>query len=486
MNKEIKLQSLEAGPFTASQNRMTFEIPNDGVYDMSSSYINLNVEVSVTENSVAEGIGIYPMDVVINSNGGNFPQYQNSALVKNCMLRSSKLGNIENIRRSDQLQSVIYTLNKSYHQKSSRSYNALSQISQPVNVGKYTIYRDINKVGIVKSKQNNISPVKIKLADLFDFCSQAIELDTTKTGVITCMLELNINKLLAIQNMKDDDWSPDLKNSFATVNVQGEANTILTTLKFTNLDQSPFYVGQKLKVSATGGNGAPNVVDKLAVIDQIVWNANGTLSITFEQKWGDIGAGEDYTDIEVATEDVAAATVNLNFGEVVLHKLAMDKSDFSQIEYSTFSTEQTNGNGLTNYQNQFQVEGQSDAVIIAFPGDNDIISNNDNVQSYRLRLDNHDLTDRDVILGSPLYYDRLNMGMTQMKLKLRDLALNLRNTTDNDTLDAVRDNDTVIYTIVAPLEQKVQEKLLQLNVKAANTGVKQISIFKHIPRVLEY
>ena len=63
MNQEVKLQAIEAGPFTASQNRVSFQIPSDGVYDLSESYIELNTEITNTDDPAQGGTGIYPMEL---------------------------------------------------------------------------------------------------------------------------------------------------------------------------------------------------------------------------------------------------------------------------------------------------------------------------------------------------------------------------------------------------------------------------------------
>ena len=63
MNREIKLQANQGGAFTAAQNRVSFTLPPSGVYDLSNSYINLNLEMNVVENETASGTGIYNMDL---------------------------------------------------------------------------------------------------------------------------------------------------------------------------------------------------------------------------------------------------------------------------------------------------------------------------------------------------------------------------------------------------------------------------------------
>ena len=227
----------------------------------------------------------------------------------------------------------------------------------------------------------------------------------------------------------------------------------------------------------------------MAVIDQIVWNDDGTLQISFEQKWGDLTVGQTYTISDLATETVASSIPEINFGELVLNKLAIDKTDFTEIEYCTYSTEQTNGNGLVNFQNQFQIEAESDAVIIGFPkGDDGLLSVNDKVESYRLRLNNEDLTDREVSIKGPLHLDRLGMSMTQLQLRLRNLAQNMRNTADQDYIGAVLDNATLTTQILSPVNQTQQEKLLQVNIQCetGSAGVNALSIFKHLPKVFSY
>jgi hypothetical protein len=488
MNKEIKFNSIQAGPFTDNQNRVSFEIPSNGVYDLSESYINLNTQLDYTDDGT-NGNGVYVIDLEWDTGVSYHPTFANASVVKNALIRNSKNGMIENIRRVDQLSNVMRTYGQSVLQDVGKSYKAASNQNSNINLNQYSIYRDINKVGVVKSKQNNIAPIKIPLKDVFDFCAQASEIDTGRSGAITIEMELNINKLRAIQRQNSSDWPSALTadSAFADANTEGNANQITTALKFRSLDQSVFYVGQKLLITAEGAGGAGDITDEEAVIDSIVWNADKTLTIEFEEKWGDIGAGESYTKIEVKTKDVVLAEVgvNINFGEIALLQLAKTSSDFDTIEYSTFSTEQTNGNGLQNFQRQFQVEADSDAVIIVFPdAETELISVSDITES-RLRLDNVDLTDRNVDSYSPLHYDRINASMTQMKRTLRNLIENAGHTEESDFKESIIDEEGEQLIIMAPLVQKLQEKLLQVNL-TSQAGVEQITLFKHLPRTFNY
>ena len=486
MNKEIKYQSIQAGPFTSSQNRINFEIPSDGVYDLSESTINLNVEVQASDDGTG-GQGIYPMG--IRWAGSEPISVPNVALVKNAALRTSTGGNLENIRRVDQIATVLDHFGTSILQKRSRSKDSLTQ-TIGINKQQFSVFRDINKLGSVKSKENNVQPISIPLSDMFDFCSQAIEIDTTRSGAITCELELNVDALVAEHYMPVASWVEWKEDTiWDDVSTEGPGNQLKSNIKINNLNQSPLFVGLKVLVSAVGEGGATTpLTDVPAVIDSIVWGTDGFLTIEFEQDWGTIGAGQKYVDIKIEPADPTPASIKvvINFGEIVLKKLAKTSSDFKVIEYSTFSTEQTNGNKQTSYQNQFQVEPDADAVVILFPvEDISALSTNDNIVDYRLRIDNTDATDRNIEPQSPLDFDRINMTMTQMKRTLRNLWP-MPAITDNESITGAYLNDLQVATIMNPLNQTVREKLLQVNIEAGGDGVEQISLFKHIPRRYEY
>jgi len=486
MNKEIKISSDQGGNFTVTQNRLSYTVPDDGVYDMSRSYINLNAVINVTENEVATGTGVYIMDLKWKSQTANNPKFFNSSIVKNASIRSSRNGQIENIRRVDLLTNILKTYNTSTQENKCLSYKAGSQLVDAVDKQQYSIYRDINKLGNVKSKANNNTPVKIPLSDLFDFCAQATELDTQKTGRVRIDCELNIDKLEPQQKMLINEWPAEanLLNDLTTV---GGQNTIVTQCAFTEMHQSPYYVSQKLQLTATGNGGAPNLAAEVLTIQSISKNDNGTLTITTEQNFANLAVGQTYTAVSIlAVEAVASSTVSVDFAELVLVKLNKSSSDFDEIQYGTFSTDQSNGNSLNNYQRQFQVEAESDCVVIVQPdSNNDLLSKSGIVDNYRLRLNNNDITDRSVFQDSPLYYDSISSTMTKMKLRLKSLFENNGNTSKKtyNPYEATSQQESIMST----LEQTVNEKLLQVNINCKlGESVNELVMFKHLPRVFSY
>ncbi len=510
MNKEVKLQAIEAGPFTSSQNRVSFQIPSDGVYDLSESYIELNTEITNTDDPTQGGTGIYPMELKfgtteaqgggVNGTGNMF----NSAIVKNVNLRTALQGQVENVRRVDQISNCLKTLNTSRLELESKAYEAFTQMPQNFNKNRYGVYRDINKVGNIKSREIE-APLKIELKDLLDFCKQAKDLDTKRTGSVTINCELNIDKLSTQQTHLSAGglWGTGWNNSWANIVQAGAgevANQITTGYVINNLDQSRYFVGQKLEINAQLASTGAALGPFYAVISNITWIDNGAdkgkLQLDFEQGWFTGIAADTIQNIVVVQHTPLTSAFSINTAQLVLKRLAKNSTDFDQIEYSTFSTQEDNGNGLVNFQRQYQIEGDSSAVIVVFPdANNDVLSRPDALESYRLRLDNEDLTDRNVVVNngnyhheSPLYADRVNMTMSQMSLRLKNLAQNNGNDQERFFIDAysVGDNTFNQAYIMSPVVQKPNEKLLQLTTDNTGGGVNKLTLFKHLPRVFSY
>lgn len=121
MDKIIKLNSRQGGPFTATQNLCDFDIPADGTYDLSESYINLFARIVGTASG-ATSTSIPNMD--LGNDGGNGRaaavtnlavnwsaapnrSFYNIAMVKNTSLTTEKVGVLEDIRRVDILRQIL-------------------------------------------------------------------------------------------------------------------------------------------------------------------------------------------------------------------------------------------------------------------------------------------------------------------------------------------------------------------------------------------
>jgi len=501
MDKFVKVQSLEGSEITATDNIRHFTVSAGDVYDLRDSFLQFSCEIERTETSAGGGSGVYNNMVQWVTADAEKPHFQNVAFVKNAHLKSQMKGNIESLRRVDILKQNLSTVAKSQRTEADQSYVDINQLPFPINNQQYSLFGSFNKTGAVKSIESTTVPLQVRLSDVFDFCATD-EYDTNRGGELNMRLELNRDKLEAVQIGKDAQAVPAGMKSFKDIGAtEGVGNTIVvgagtTQTRVFDLKQSLYYVGQKLLISATaGGTALPDpVANEPVVISSILWdkgNADqslgGKLSITFETNWGSALTGDQtYTGI-TATIAECTPTLKINQAELVLKKKPEgERENYDSINFTTFSTEEGNGGARTQFQDLFTVEGDATQAFMTFAqGSDDLISSCPLVD-FRCSLNNIDVTDRDVVVKEPLYYDRLAGSLDGMGYKLKNLVLNAGVSNEYTYTDVYKKANADTKPLVAELFQTPQSKFLQVKANAGTGGVNNYQLFKAIPKVFTY
>ena len=495
MDKFIKIQSNQS-EFSNTANLVDFVIPQGDVYDLSDSWCNLEFQIDVTENETASGIGVYNMQLQYKTTDGEKPYFFNTAIVRDCRMENSKQGLIESLIRVDILSQMRQTYQKSWGEIQSERYMSATNAIDPINKQVYGITRQFNKEGINKSIVNNNAQIMVRLGDLMDFCNTP-EYDTNKGGQTRVHFRLNLDRIEAVQNMLNANIAPAEVKNGKKIDTIGVVNTITlgkqdgsANLKVSNLDQVPYYVGMKVLITATHTDGgADNRADAPAVISEIDWDRDaGTYSLTFEQNWGaTLTAGKDYTAISIKpSAPIASASVKLSQAQLVL-KRVNNPQGMDAIDYTTFSVEQGFGNNQTAFSDVFMVEPQATNMIMTFQdGAEDLISKNNQLETYQVAVDNVPLTDRLVTKNSPLDYDRKNETFRRIGGGLRNLTENAGDVADQTwatTFADVKFNSTII---ASPLPLSNRQKQLQITANGSAGGVGKYAIFKSLPSRLSY
>jgi hypothetical protein len=509
MDKFIKVQAVQAGPFNVNQNLVDFRIRGSDVYDLADSYVNLLCSLPVvTETTTGGGTGIYNFNGQLKASAEM--NVQNVALVKNAAMDCSKAGRIENLRRVDILKQNLAIYTKSLMEERDESYEKFTNFrDQFGQKQEYGLFTQINKTGDVKSQYQQQVPVQVALSDIFEFC-RTREYDNGRAGGETRIhLELNaptdvaddqsaggsVTKLSVRQTMLDADIQAELKAGVVGGGSNNAfflgATTAGKEILLKSLDQLPYHVGQKVLVSAVGAVPPANVTDAPVVISSIVWDREnvlgkgaGAVQLNFETDWGGLTAGQNYNSISLKPA-LASARLQIDACELVLKKVTQPQG-ISQINYNTYATEEQNALGATTYQNLFNVEAEATNAFFTFPDSADLLSHNADISSWRLRLNQQDLTDRDVVHKSPLANDRLAMTLNSMGYGLRNLTRN-SGKTQAATFEGTYSDATFSSIVIAnPLFQTDHMKLLQANINAGGAGVKKIALFKQLPRVFSY
>lgn len=488
--KFTKIQSIQNGDFTPTQNRVDFYIPESmGVVSLRDTFVEIQMTPTVNDQNPATGAGIYPLTMKWTLDSTASPpvpidnHFPNVAVVRNAYLSGERVGQIENVRRVDILRSNLYDYRKPPMGMVSDNYLNASQLNDPIDGTRKGIFTQLNKSGTRKSIYNAESALMISLADILDF-GGVEALDLSKTGDLRLHLELNLKNIapFAITPIANATQNAALIANLAGGPGGNTPQSIQTTTKYPTLASSPFHVGQKVVLAGTNA-GAGDDLAFTGVIASIAPQADGSLIIGFGQDLVVIPANETVTGITIQDVAPAQPTMEYTQAQVVVKQLALDPKEVPSVyQYYVFQTEETNGNNVVNYSNGFEIDGSATEVLVMpVSAANQLSATGNATEYFRMRLNNVDLTDREVYLRSPLYYDRLATTLDGIGYDLRNLNEN-SGAVDVDTsgMYGVAAYDNEIWA--SPLGQTTQRKLLQLNVKSA--GLNAFNIYSKLPRVL--
>jgi len=459
MDRLIKLPSRQAGPFTAQQNLIDFDLPDTDVYDLSKSFINVMCSVT-TEFSSDNVINVHP------TYASNVNPFHNVTLVRDATMSARRAGKIEDLREIGVLRNTLknYTSNKNMDESS--MYGSLYS-QQSIAGNRYSPARRIYKLGDQLS-ENLEFPIQFKLSDIYETGSLR-EWHTPKWGQTRLHLELRLGQLGFVHDKYDD-----VAGTFETT----DGNTVISDNVFAN-DPEKIQGHTNLRVSVVRAAGTViRVITKIEVIDSGV--NKGKLKYTFNSTiTGAVG------DAATIKDNVNYGTVSVSYpsAEIVLHALGKPGPAPDRLQYLTYTTEEfATATQIVNFQRMFELEPNCMNFMCLTPVDNNRIGNNSEakIDSYRFSLNNKDLTDRDITLFTPLYHDRLSMTLLNSQYDIESIndgspANSHRANTKYTTLE---DRTTILGNPV-PLTQ--QPKLLQINIDCDGTaGVDTLNIYKQV------
>ena len=479
MDKVIKINSRQGGPFNKSQNLVDFTIPDDGAYDMDKSFVNIHAKVSVDSSN--DG-GVYNYQVYYKTEAGirSNNDTDNIALVRNVDFSTSRAGSLENIRRVDILRQNLKNMAESVDDKNGKLYKKLNQYTTRSG---YVVGPglELHGEGTVKSTYQDTFPIQIPMSDLLNLGRDVLPMD--KLGQGRLHLELWTDKWGVEQVFKSGETMISAEyQAFADVSAVGDVSVLTTRHSFKRLEDSPYWVSQALQFSGTGAGGGPSPSNVKRIITGIEHLSNGTLELTLESPLATLTSGQSITAITCDGVNWVDATLTFEYAELVLQK-SNESVPSGNLTYTTWTSEEDNGNGLTSFQKQYIVEPNAVNVLAFFPdGNTGLMSINTDLTKYRLRIDNADLTDRDVEDGSPLYYDRLSMTFANMGMRLKNLHEEVRDNRKNITDFDDAFGTFPLVSIATPCNATQNNKLLQFNIDATGNGIKKLVLFKNVIR----
>ena len=456
----------------AQQKLLDFIIPsNTGTYDLGKSWVNLNVEI-LDKGTTADGSatdGATSSDTALFNNGISMNDQNSSStrmlvdpasLVRNADMFSAERGMVESIRRIDTLRQLLWNIeNDKAEQKDGvdmlgNSFgrrgpgNKTSSLIQIM--GGNTAVDGTADPNITASRTTR--DLRINLSDLFGVGSALWNSDVYGDTRIHLEIEpnrLHINRMGGLEDVTTFD--PNNQNKFfgqmeaydtgglgqlIAGGDFGSVQPLVTSILYENYQlDMPFYVGQSINVSydlAGPVTETANVVIASIEYNLGTNNANppaGTKQVRIftrtSIKNNATAAPIDVTNILVKANLSTEATdqIRINRAEIVLTQTPSQTGP-SSIDYTTYSTEEIQGNDNTSLTQQLIVEPNAQNLLMAHclsPGTAPI----QEWKSYRMAINNTDVCgNRDVLYGTPIHRDRIQRTFNNRGQDIRNFSLN--------------------------------------------------------------
>ena len=502
---------------------------NTGTYDLSKTYINVNMEL-VNGANTATGAGepatdatdsaLYNNEIVYKGDeGGTHPSQlvPCSALVRNAEMFSANRGMVESIRRVNTLRQVLWNLeNDKAEQRDGLdkigTFNGRRGNKNQTSSFVQIIGSNVNNAGVADTEKKAIAltrDFRIPLSDLFGVGNALWNSDVF--GDTRIHLELEPN-LLAIQQLGGEEGAESYDPNGANVKYGGMTaytvasglgqiangadlgltNPLVTVITYDEFQlYLPFYVGQAIQVTATGAT--TGAIDANVIISAVEYNlgTNGTNPPAGTQQVRIYTRTAVYTNASGGAENVTAIVVKallsdatndkirFNRAEIVLSQKPMETGPDS-IDYRTYSTEETQGIDQESYNKQVIVEPNCQNLIVAH------VPNGKTApiqawNSYRLAIDNVDVCgNRDVPYKKPLHSDRILRFMNNRGQNVSNMSL-----MSIDTLEPSQAsfNQIAITPILETMPLTQGEKIVNLELNST-AGAKDVIFFKELVKTI--
>jgi len=474
----VKISSRQNHPITSTKNLVDFDIPS-GMYDLSKSYLNLNVELP-SQN--ANNISLMNLEKSSATGVSVGTQDDNVGFVRHVNLRSLEKGMIENLRHVNLLKYNLQTYEQSVSKQTCSEIMSKMSPSKDENGLGSSNYRTLNKTGSVLSVDKAHNHV-IRLKDMMNFCKNSYY-DTQSKGDLQLHLELDVENVVAVQSVKNNDsywteiYDPNTfaNGALADVASASTISTIATKRSFFDLHESPFYVGMSLRITSSNLTGSP--ADRQ--VTEIAENANGTLQLTFDTPLVFTAAAADIVCTSV-TETTPSSPV-FNFCELVLHQLE-NKQEDGDYEYTSYHL-QEDSLSTASLNKGYYVNGMCKNIFVITPANNVDMRSSIQVNSYRTSIDNVYQQNRKIEFGT----DRDPLHLSQIVKTWDNRDEMLTNTrglvpkSENSQVDPF-ENSLQSFMICQPCPITASQKLVGIEIES-QAPMGRFLLFEEVVKML--
>lgn len=462
MNSVIKIDSNQ-GTFdlTSAKSNVDIDIPaNIGNVDLSQSYVSINTRtVAQVTNQKAGLTGVNNPYIKYNLDSQNDLHISDTAALVSNANFSSRKGRLEDIRRVSLLRNTLSCYKRDLAQVQSGS-NKLStfEFSKQNNAHQLT---EISKIDDIKSREI-AHEIHIPLKDIFNVCkSDGFDTSAGAHGQSRLHLEMKFKDLAVavnntIDNTKIEGHATNRWDTFNTITASADAagqtrDFLTSSHTYQNDANAPWFVGQYVRVAGTKGAGAGNGAFATdVVITKVERNSSRAVTLSFANDPITLVQNQDLSSVTIVDNAVLAVDgggkllpgTSLSITGVQLVASISPEAPPKQLNYTTFDSEEDSYPATTSANRQYQVPpAVKNVYVMFFESDDDTQqrSFNQRLDTYRVTLDNKEVTTRPVQIGGKVHLDLIqqvfvnngeqlkNIRETQMVNKAADDAGNLDN-----------------------------------------------------------
>lgn len=449
-----------------------FDIPADGIYDLSQSCVVLPVTITSVETAGDEGIHNVSL------------KFRPVCLVKNCQLSSENAGIMEDITHCNFLNRNLNRLRYNTQDNEDNTlFNGVNFVDEFSN--NYSAFRDLVRKGTA-SNADRRPELRVPLSALFPGVGEFTQYPAMMMGRTTVKLEFQSGTNMLQEKRRYDDHTA---NNIDIDDIAGGTakTTIVSTRTYEDAKEIPFWVGQKINVSRSVDGGGAAVID--TYVTAVAWDPAATATHTKKAVLTvapEVATtAQAITDVTAIQVEAASLSYKIEQPKLLLYQVSPSPSQMSsavsklksgtEMPFRTYTLEQDSVvNATAEYNRNFYLEPNCANAFLfgqlpaGAAGDN-MNSTITNLGSFRTSLNQVDLTSQDVTVDSPLYKDRILWTVSNAGLPLRNL----------------RDTPSVVANPI-PLQSVQQQYQVQLKKSAVgDIAAFNLHLYKQVQRVLK-
>ena len=505
MDNLIKISSKQ-GSFdtTGTKSLVDFEISgNSGVYDLSRSYINVNVKPNADSQQNTGAIFNLSLKLDLDVDSKDYV-YPTAALIKNASMFSQMKGKVEDLRKVDSLRTNLSV----YEKNQGELANQLGGLSALDIDHTFATQPSAQLQRIGSEPSRNVGhDIRIPLSSVFNV-AQTDGWDTARLGNTKIHLEMNFDKLSTELTESEQEWDAARAADGVAYNLMAieslSNNVLVTQATYQDDEDIPWYVNMPVTIDGTtgttaGGQGASSAFPQQddLIVSSIARNPNNTLNITFTGEGagvatqgilaGGLPAGDSLYNCIVNYEQKiypanplgVVGNVVINSVELVAH-VNDSGSAPPAISYTTFLSEEESYPSQNTINKYYAIEPACKSVLLAFTNYGAV--SRDPLEKYRLTLDGHEITTRAVVRGGSIHNDLVAKTFLNRGQRFHSINEKIFNT--DACLKNTSNGGDDCFMIMIPIPFKNQIQRLGIELEASNGQVLggQHILYKEVAR----